>query len=196
MTALVLDIPDHPRVRILDGLASPDLAERLSAMADRNVWKYSWRPNGAGFGYAFWNCDFAGDTDSNMGDCLPELQGRPFVEPILTLWGRLAETIAQGHTLVRVYANGHTYGGGGDIHLDNAPDPSLWTFVYYAHRRWEPNWGGETLIMDDDGVEIAEAVQPRPGRVSWFRGDNPHCARPPSRECPVLRVVYVFKTRR
>ena len=30
MTALVLDIPDHPRVRILDGLASPDLAERLT----------------------------------------------------------------------------------------------------------------------------------------------------------------------
>lgn len=179
----------------IDGLIAPDLADFLSSIVERNIWRYGWRADGKGFGGAYLCHEFAGTNADNTGNCADELASHPRFAPILALWHRLAETVAIGHIPIRVYAVGHAFGMGGGVHRDNDEDPTLHSFVYYAHRQWDRDWGGETIFFDDSGRDIVQSVQPVPGRVTCFRGDVEHAARPPSRECPVLRAVYVFKTR-
>lgn len=180
---------------VVDDLLDAELQRRLTAITERNIWRYGWRLDGKGFGQAFLCCEFAGTHLDTSGDCTPDLQSQPRFAPILALWQRLAETVAIGHVPIRVYAVGHAFGGGGGLHRDNPEDPSLFSFVYYAHRHWEPDWAGETVFFDNAGRDVVQAVHPIPGRVTYFRGDAQHAARPPSRECPILRSVFVFKTR-
>jgi SM-20-related protein len=180
---------------VADDLVEPELRHQLSTIMERNVWRYGWRPDGKGFGTAYLCAEFAGSNLSNSGDCTAQLERHPRFAPILALWRRMATTIAKGHTPIRVYALGHAFGGGGGVHRDNDEDPTLHSFVYYAHRQWDRDWGGETVFFDPSGRDIVQAVQPVPGRITYFLGDVEHAARPPARECPVLRSVYVFKTR-
>lgn len=181
--------------QIADGLIPANLRDRLSSITERNIWRYGWRADGKGFGAAYLCAEFAGTSSSNSGNCTAELERHARFAPILALWRRLAETVAIGHVPIRVYAVGHAFGAGGGVHRDNPEDPALHSFVYYAHRQWERDWGGETVFFAADGCDIVQAVQPLPGRVTYFRGDVEHAARPPARDCPILRAVFVFKTR-
>jgi SM-20-related protein len=185
-----------PLALVADDLIDLDLQRQLSSITERNIWRYGWRGDGRGSGQAFLCCEFAGTHLANDGDCTGELERQPRLAPILALWRRLAATVATGHVPIRVYAVGHAFGGGGGQHRDNEEDASLYSFVYYAHRLWDPDWGGETVFFEESGRDVVQAVTPLPGRVTYFRGDVQHAARAPSRECPILRSVYVFKTRR
>lgn len=187
--------PGPAPATVVDNLLDTDLQHRLASITERNIWRYGWRPDSRGFGQAFLCCEFAGTNMSNSGDCTPELESHARFRPMLALWRRLAETVAAGHVPIRVYAVGHAFGGGGGMHRDNEEDPSLFSFVYYAHQHWDADWGGETVFFDNLGRDVVQAVHPIPGRVIYFRGDAQHAARPPSRECPILRSVFVFKTR-
>ncbi|WP_413297866.1 2OG-Fe(II) oxygenase [Brevundimonas phoenicis] len=100
----------------------------------------------------------------------------------------------EGHAPVRVYANGHTFGGDGHLHRDHTA-PGHFTTIYYAHQEWRPNWAGETVFFNEAGDEIVKAVYPKPGRLAHFPGRIQHAARSPSCECPALRSVVVFKSR-
>lgn len=106
--------------------------------------------------------------------------------------------LAQGplkmHEPLRVYANAHTYGVEGYVHRDSSDPVSYWTTVYFAHSRWNVNWGGELVFFDDSEDEIVHSVYPRPGRIIIFPGFLRHCARGVSRECPDLRISIVIKT--
>jgi SM-20-related protein len=99
----------------------------------------------------------------------------------------------QGHRLIRCYANGHTYGSDGTLHTDSTR-PGTYTCVYYPHQMWHPNWGGETVLFNQDKTDIVACVYPKPNRMVVFDGTIPHVARGVSRICPVLRVTLMFKT--
>ncbi len=93
--------------------------------------------------------------------------------------------------VTRQYANGHTYGLGGQPYLDD-DRPNTFTLLYYPMLEWKPLWQGETVFHDVTG-EIAVTVTPRPNRAVLFNARIPHAGRAPSRSCPELRVTVAYK---
>ena len=94
--------------------------------------------------------------------------------------------------LVRVYANGQTYGLPGYMHIDSEEENNL-TVIYYANHVWNPEWGGHTVITADDGIA---SVLPSGNTAIVFPGNIPHVANEPTRHCPVLRTTVAFKLKR
>lgn len=182
-----------PSITVLDNFVPAYLRLRLTALTEANIWRYGWKAAVSQTGHGFWHSHFAGDNADKQACCEHELTDRPMVEPILALWHLIRDTIAPGHIPVRVYANGHTYGGDGHLHTDS-DDPGHFTSIYYAHQGWEANWAGETVFFDAAQCDVIKSVSPIPGRLVHFRGDIPHAARSPSRDCPALRAVIVIKT--
>ena len=93
--------------------------------------------------------------------------------------------------VVRQYANGHTYGLGGQPHVEDER-PGCYTLLYYPMEKWEENWEGETIFYDDTG-EILLSVQPRPNRAIFFDSRIPHVDRAPARACQALRITVAYK---
>jgi SM-20-related protein len=96
--------------------------------------------------------------------------------------------------VIRVYANGHTYGLGGSVHADDSR-PGTFTLLYYVNPEWKQEWQGDTVYYDSDG-EIALAVHVRPNRGVFFDSRIPHEGRPPARSCHDLRVTVAWKLER
>jgi SM-20-related protein len=187
---------DHGTVDLttLDNFVPPHLQHRLSALMERNIWRYGWKAADTQTGHYFWHSHFAGDNDDGgETDCEAELEGRPLIAPVVELWHHVRARLAEDHILVRAYANGHTFGSDGHLHTDST-SPGHFTSIYYAHPRWEPNWGGETVFFDANQVDVVKAVHPLPGRLVHFNGNISHAARSPTRDCPALRSVVVLKT--
>jgi SM-20-related protein len=180
-------------VTVLDDFAPEHLRVRLTALAERNIWRYGWKAAKTQTSHGFWHSHFAGDNEDADASCEYELVDRQLVEPILELWHLIRDRIAPGHVPVRVYANGHTYGGDGHLHTD-CDRPGHYTSIYYAHAEWDVNWAGETVFFDSAGQDVIKSVFPKPGRLVHFPGQIPHAARTPSRGCPALRAVFVIKT--
>jgi SM-20-related protein len=181
-------------LQILDDFVPHHLRHRLSALMARNIWRYGWKAAPTQTQHFFWHSHFAGDSDDQgTANCEHELHDRPLIGPVLDLWHLIRDQLTPGHVPVRVYANGHTYGGDGHVHSD-ADQPGHFTSIYYAHPEWQANWGGETLFYNADKTDVVAATFPRPGRLVHFSGNIFHAARSPSRDCPALRSVIVIKT--
>jgi SM-20-related protein len=95
--------------------------------------------------------------------------------------------------LMRCYANGYPSGAEGGVHLDSL-EPNHFTAIYYPHPAWDPDWGGETVLFNNDRSDIVASVYPRPNRLVIFRGNVPHVARGVTRRCQELRITLMFKT--
>tara|TARA_B100000902_G_scaffold240702_1_gene227990 strand:+ start:16534 stop:17187 length:654 start_codon:yes stop_codon:yes gene_type:complete len=95
--------------------------------------------------------------------------------------------------LGEVLVNGQQYIHDTTIHQDCSCDNGL-SWIYYVNKRWEPEWGGPTIIEHNgESVEIL----PKPGRVCFFKGNIPHRGAPPNGEYyRGLRATLVYKTMR
>ncbi|MFN3200155.1 MAG: 2OG-Fe(II) oxygenase [Bradymonadia bacterium] len=80
------------------------------------------------------------------------------------------------------------------IHTDCWPVDRDLTLVYSACPRWAADWGGETVIYDDD-EDGRLPVVPRPGRGALFRGALRHGARPPTALAELPRYTLAIKMR-
>ena len=188
------DAEDHEKIEVWDDAVPSELRVQLSGLVDLNIWRYGWKANPNQQSHGFWHSHFGGDDDRSSKSCEHELLGRAVVKPVLDLWRMLEAGPMQGHIPVRVYANGHTYGGDGHLHHDQS-EPGHYTTIYYAHQTWEPNWAGETVFFNKAQTDIIRSVYPLPGRLVHFPGYIMHAARSPGRACPALRAVIVLKTR-
>lgn len=177
-------------IQVLDELVPVGLRADIQKLVRGPIWAYGWKSVKDRDPFPFWHAHFAGADD--LSSCEDELTRNQTVKPIQALWKLLSGGILKGHTMVRAYANGHTYGGEGYIHLDSL-DPRYFTTIYYAHAAWEPDWAGETVFFEN-GSTTGTAVIPSPGRLVFFPGSVPHVARSASRSCPELRVSVVIKT--
>lgn len=193
VTPLMADGGAGRSIAVMDDFVPAHLRMRLTALTESNIWRYGWKAAETQTGHGFWHSHFAGDNEDKEACCEHELVGRPLVEPVLALWHLIRDSLAPDHVPVRVYANGHTYGGDGHLHTDSER-PNHFTSLYYAHPDWEANWAGETVFFERGRRDVVKSVSPMPGRLVHFRGDIPHAARSPSRDCPALRAVIVIKT--
>jgi len=65
------------------------------------------------------------------------------------------------------------------------------TLVIYLNENWKREWGGETIIYDQNNIVHAELPKFNHGLV--FPGNMYHVARSVSRICPNLRTTVMFK---
>lgn len=176
---------------------TPAGRDRIWLTLCHSQWGFGWVSNVDKKGFPFWHRHFAGNAMPDHKS--PEMynvgyaaQLRNNNETIWGMWQWLSRSKLAGHTLLRCYANGMTYGCDGTTHTDST-DPDSYTVVYYANPEWDRDWGGETALFPP-GAPAFWAL-PQPGRFLMFNGTIPHVARGVSRSCPVMRVTLMFKTR-
>lgn len=91
----------------------------------------------------------------------------------------------------RIYTNAIQFGDVGFVHRDSGESEHV-TALFYPNPEWAPELGGETVFYDEGG-EIVEAVEPRPGRLVLFRGCILHKGSVPTRLLWGSRYTTAFK---
>jgi len=168
--------PDEAIIQRLDDLVPEALRAGAWEVCTRKRWYFGNQSVGLGEP-GFWKMDLEDD---------------PAVDAVWRAGKARCEGLVGGELQVlRQYANGHTYGLGGQAHSDD-PGPGHYTFLYCPMPEWRPEWGGETVFHHENG-EIAVAFLPRPGRVVFFDSRILHSGRAPSRAYGGLRVTIAFK---
>jgi Rps23 Pro-64 3,4-dihydroxylase Tpa1-like proline 4-hydroxylase len=138
-------------------------------------WKFSGVSNQNSL--KFWYMELSGDTFFND----------KFLPVVENLSGKKFE-------IDRVYANGQTFGLCGSVHKDIESDfaPELYsTFVYYVNPTWDANWGGNTVLIHDNGS--VSNVLPVRNTGILFPSNMLHYGCEPTRHCQELRVTVAFK---
>jgi SM-20-related protein len=117
-------------------------------------------------------------------------------EPLFARMKSFAEDTfaARGFHPHRLYVNSTVYGDMYYPHRDFAENEPHITVLYYANPKWNADWGGETILYDDDG-DAQLAVTPRPGRILAFRGAILHRGGVPTRICFEERLTVAYKLR-
>lgn len=106
---------------------------------------------------------------------------------------RFLDICGDEYTLVRSMLAGNTYGQDGDIHDDwLVPGESL-TGVLYLNRRWQDNWGGETVVYNREDRSQVEISKLEAGKLIVFDGSNPHIGKGPQRACGELRCIIAVQ---
>ena len=112
-------------------------------------------------------------------------------DQIIDIGDRFIDLIGREYSLVRNMMAGNTFGQDGDIHDDWLHEGESITGVLYLNRRWNDNWGGETLVYGADGsVEISKFEA---GKLIVFDGSNPHIGKGPQRACGELRCILALQ---
>jgi len=97
--------------------------------------------------------------------------------------------------LKRAYASASTYGISGEYHIDDQANDfnEIFTVMFYLNNKWDIEYGGETLFLNEKREDIDHAVLPKPGRGILFDGFIYHGPRSLDKNCPHLRMVLTFK---
>lgn len=176
-------------IRVYDKLITNSMAEQAMETIMSKGFQYGWQSS-AGVPFGHWNLGFssAGEFLNNRKDVAHDLP-----DSIKKIWEFIHPVVfGKNRVLVRSYCNAHTYGTEGYVHRDS-PVPSDLTAIVYLNRKWNPDWAGETALLEKG--EIIKSVLPKWKRILVFPSNMPHVARAVSRYCPEARIVLVFKTR-
>lgn len=176
------------KIRCYDDQIPEDLLSECITQVERRGWQYGWRSNKM-LGFGHWNVVLS-DSKVEREEVYHE------VEPcIQSLWDYIQPRfMPTTPVLVRAYANAHTYGVEGYIHRDSKFEEDQTCIIYYE-KDWKPEWGGETIFLNENEDDIVKAVLPKYGRMTIFSGPIKHAGRGVSRICPVARRVLVLKGR-
>jgi len=105
------------------------------------------------------------------------------------LLNKIKEKTGDDFDVERIYMNGHTAGGHGNIHTDTQDDKGR-TFLIYCNQTWNPEFGGSTVFLDGGKVL---STYPYPYSAVYFQNNIEHFAGPLSRNFNGLRVTLAFK---
>ena len=121
-------------------------------------------------------------------DCfwqLGNLEFDTFFNPYLL--NKIKELTGDDLAIERIYMNGHTGGGHGNMHKDSEFDLGR-TFIVYCNPEWNIEWGGGTYFAENDTV-----VNNKPYSAVYFQNNIEHFATPLSKDFNGLRVTLAFK---
>jgi hypothetical protein len=177
--------------KILDDFLPVEMLDRVFEAVGRFGWQYGWHSHRE-FEYTHWHHEIVGGGRNNTADLEASLRqdSRRNHQEIAVVWQFLKDKLYPNASLLRCYANQHTYGVEGYPHTDSER-PGEITILVYMNKVWKPEWGGETVLFHDG--EIVQSLLPKYGRVFLFNSDQLHCARSVSRVCPAGRVTLIFK---
>lgn len=121
----------------------------------------------------FWKIDFVEDTF--------------FTDHLLN---KIQQKLDTRFKLTHVYANGHTFGQDGSLHVDaNTSDGR--TLLLYVNPNWNAAWGGATNFFLKRGE--LHSIFPKANKAVVFPGQIHHCAAATTRRFKGLRVTLAFK---
>jgi len=164
-------------VAMLNDLLEAELHQQLWQQCQAANWRFGHNSTGSQGIQEFWKMDLDENDTCNQA----WQAARPKCENLIN----------QPLTVIRQYANGHTYGLGGQTHQDDTRE-GCYTLLYYANPEWQQIWHGETVYYDEQ-EEIMAAIKPAPNRGVFFDSRIPHAGRGPSRYFGGLRVTVAFK---
>ena len=166
----------EPNVHVLNKLAPSSLHENLWATCNSKNW-YFGNFSVEEHSIPFWKMEL---DQNDTADALWN-----HVKP------KCENKVGKSLSVLRQYANGHTYGLGGQPHIDDE-HPDTYTLLYYPMLEWDRIWGGETIFYDNTG-NLAAAVAVHANRGILFDSRILHSGRAPCRQCPGLRVTVAYK---
>ena len=159
-------------VEYIDNFLEEHIAQLIDMQLREVSWKYDY-DSVKGGANKHWHV-FLGHKVGELGDILP-------------IWNKIDEQF--NNEMERAYLNAHTHGIEPHIHRDDGDV----TFIYYPRMDWKPQWGGGTIVYDEDMNAILYAGY-KGNRIINFEANDLHKALPVSRECYQLRTCIVFKT--
>ena len=110
--------------RKIESILPIDLANRISRHVLSTGFRYGHRSTQS-MGYAHWSRDYGGGTVENGLDISESLS------PLMTqAWSHLQKNVGAGMTLLRCYANAHTFGTEGYPHTDSERNGDLTVVIY------------------------------------------------------------------
>ena len=151
---------------------------------DPRDWEYIWKV------VRFPRWQF-GHVSTNAPGEIPfwvmDLKDDPFFSVVL--FRKIVELLQRPLVLSRVYANGATFGQSGGRHTDSLEEGAT-TFLIYANREWNLEWGGRTVFLVGDDERV---IAPKPGTAVHFRANIPHFSEDVGRKFTGLRVTVAYK---
>jgi hypothetical protein len=189
-------VQQSPLIVVFDGVGTPALHRSVcETFFQTGMWTWGHSSLGSSapsrHDAVFWKCD----QDA--------LRRSSAVMHLTALVLKLASS-AVGKELVlqRVYANGHTFGQGGSMHVDEDGIEN-YAAIYYANLHWLPQWLGHTHYLPgtlshlqndtDQGLDMSVAVLPKAQRLCLHDGRQCHVGTPPHRSFTGLRVTLAWK---
>lgn len=124
-------------------------------------------------------------TDVNSFWIIDKLEFDTFFNPYLL--NKIKELTGDNLAIKRIYMNGETAGGHGNIHKDSEFENGR-TFLIYCNSEWDIQWGGGTYFAENDTV-----VNNKPYSAVYFQNNIDHFAMPLSKDFNGLRVTLAFK---
>ncbi len=168
---------NKPLLHVIQSVATPQLHQEVWAAVQSAGWLFGHGSNAGQAAVPFWKME--------LEKCAPVTQlweqAQPYCE----------KQAGRALRVVRQYANGHTYGQGGQPHRDDVRE-GTYTLLYYPMPQWKPEWEGETMFVDGNG-EVLAAFKPHPNRGIFFDSRILHYGKAPGRSFPGLRVTVAFK---
>lgn len=160
-------------IRIFRNVFSEEHRESINVFLERPLWRYG-HVTGSGNTNAppFWIMQLGRD----------KLFAETLVQPI-------REATGDDFKVLSVYANGQTYGLGGQPHEDGY-DERARTFLWYANGAWDVRWNGKTCFIFDNGPVW---VTPEINKAVYFPGQIKHFAEEPTRTFGGLRKTVAWK---
>lgn len=132
---------------------------------------------------------FTGSSTSNSRKFwYHHLDNEPFFSE--TSVNIIKERIENCGELVRVYANGQTFGQNGSWHIDEPEIDGGITVLWYMNT-FEENWGGRTIFKYPNG--LLEYVSPVKNQFVAFPSKLLHMGESPNSNFNGLRVTVAWK---
>jgi hypothetical protein len=176
-----------------DFLDQPTWVALMAYFKNNASFRYGWGSNPEVTEFTHWHIDYLFNSGADQKNHEQTLYANPNFKLIADVWNKLKEFHLKGHSLVRCYANAHTYGVEGAPHTDSSIDGNFTTILYVVPE-WKTEWAGETAFFNAEG-DVVASVMPRPNRMITFDGTQLHAARALARICPKIRITLMFKTK-
>jgi|TARA_B110000438_G_C15505675_1_gene517620 hypothetical protein len=161
-------------VEYIDNFLEEHIAQLIDMQLREVSWKYDY-DSVKGGSNKHWHI-FLGHNVGEIGEYVP-------------IWNQISNKF--DYEMERAYLNAHTHGIEPHIHRDDGDV----TFIYYPRMDWKNEWGGGTVIYDNEVSNITDHINYKGNRLIKFDAHLPHQAQPVSRECYQLRTCVVFKTK-
>lgn len=176
-------------IRVLDDFFTKEKYEEILSYTDRTAMIYGAKSHLQNDPHGHWLAVYSRTNRDNKEDATPNLSPE-----MLSMWELVRDQLST-KSLITCYMNGHTHGCDGYFHFDTDEDNCNTAMLYIVKGEWDPDWGGETVFLDDRR-EIYKSVLPKANRLIVFPSNINHCARGVSRKYQGIRKTLIFKTRR
>lgn len=186
---MLLASGDYSEVKVYDGRVPKNIYGNLQRVSQLVGWHYGWNtPSNPEARY--WHHEIGYGNKQNRECVAAKVKEHPAsIFAVYQSW--LLEQFPPDTRILRFYMNAYTFGTDGWPHTDTDRTGDV-TALLYLNPVWQPAWGGETTMFDENG-DVTLAVLPANNRLMVFPSDQLHAPRPLSRAFNGLRVVLVVR---